>query len=109
MTTFLTVPFAEKDQAKNLGARWNADKKKWYVPPGVDLAPFKKWGAVSEADAVTSSAIATGAKSDRASKQTSMEEIGLTLTGDRYVERSHDCAPWLPCDLCDAPGPAAGQ
>ena len=39
----LKVPFNEKDQAKSLGARWNAEAKLWYVPQGVDAAPFDKW------------------------------------------------------------------
>lgn len=39
----LKVPFNEKDQAKSLGARWNAELKLWYVPPGVDATPFEKW------------------------------------------------------------------
>ena len=39
----LKVPFNEKDQAKSLGARWNAEAKFWYVPQGVDAAPFEKW------------------------------------------------------------------
>lgn len=40
---YLNVPYAEKDQAKALGARWDAPNKKWYAPSGVDLAPFAKW------------------------------------------------------------------
>ncbi len=39
----LKVPFNEKDQAKSLGARGNAEAKLWYVPQGVDAAPFEKW------------------------------------------------------------------
>lgn len=39
----LKVPFNEKDQAKSLGARWNAEAKHWYVPQGVEAAPFEKW------------------------------------------------------------------
>ena len=39
----LKVPFNEKDQAKSLGARWNVEAKLWYVPQGVDAAPFAKW------------------------------------------------------------------
>ena len=39
----LKVPFNEKDQAKSLGARWNAEAKLWYVPEGVDATPFEKW------------------------------------------------------------------
>ena len=39
----LKVPFNEKDQAKSLGARWNAEAKLWYVPQGVEASPFEKW------------------------------------------------------------------
>ena len=39
----LKVPFNEKDQAKSLGARWNAEAKLWYVPQGVDATLFEKW------------------------------------------------------------------
>lgn len=39
----LKVPFSEKDQAKALGARWNAELKQWYVPQGLDATPFEKW------------------------------------------------------------------
>ncbi len=39
----LKVPFNEKDQAKSLGARWNAEAKLWYVPQGVEAALFQKW------------------------------------------------------------------
>ncbi len=42
---FLKVPFAEKDEAKRLGARWDVASKKWYVPNGVDAAPFSRWTA----------------------------------------------------------------
>ena len=41
--TNLKVPFNEKDKAKALGAKWNAELKLWYVPQGVDSTPFKKW------------------------------------------------------------------
>ena len=41
--TILNVPFPAKDQAKSLGAQWHADKKRWVVPAGLDLAPFAAW------------------------------------------------------------------
>ena len=40
---FLVVPFAEKEDAKALGARWDAANRKWYVPQGKDLNAFKRW------------------------------------------------------------------
>lgn len=41
--TYLYVPFADKDQAKELGAKWDNDVKQWYVPEGVAAEPFKQW------------------------------------------------------------------
>jgi hypothetical protein len=41
--TYLNVPFAQKDEAKALGAKWDAAKKKWYVPPGVAVEQFERW------------------------------------------------------------------
>jgi large subunit ribosomal protein L7/L12 len=41
--TFLNVPIEQKDEAKHLGARWNAEVKKWFVPAGVDIDKFTKW------------------------------------------------------------------
>lgn len=40
---FLEVPFAEKDKAKSAGARWDAAKRKWYAPHGIDINQFKRW------------------------------------------------------------------
>ena len=39
----LKVSFAEKDEAKTLGARWDKDLKTWYIPDGVDASLFAKW------------------------------------------------------------------
>jgi hypothetical protein len=41
--TILNVPYAEKEDAKRLGAKWDATRKKWYVPPGLDTEPFSRW------------------------------------------------------------------
>jgi Domain of unknown function (DUF5710) len=63
----LKVPFAEKDQAKSLGARWNGELKVWYVPPGTDSAPFAKWFT----DAAPAASAASPAPKKAASKSTS--------------------------------------
>lgn len=39
----LIVPFAEKDHAKELGARWDPVQRVWFVPPGLSPAPFTRW------------------------------------------------------------------
>jgi hypothetical protein len=41
--TKLNVPYAEKDEARRLGARWDAERKTWYVPSGLLLTVFERW------------------------------------------------------------------
>ena len=41
--TYLAVPYAEKDDAKGLGAKWDRAEKAWFVPAGVSLDAFTPW------------------------------------------------------------------
>lgn len=87
---FLKVPYAEKDEAKALGARWNSQRKLWYVPDGQAAAPFEKWitaGAGAEA--------AAGAKPGRVDSM-----VGKTSIGANYLELKHDCNPFTDCAEC---------
>lgn len=43
MTLLLNVPFNEKDAAKELGAKWNPDIKKWSVWDRREYQKFVKW------------------------------------------------------------------
>jgi hypothetical protein len=48
---YLYVPFEEKAQAKNLGARWDVERKCWYIEREQDPVPFRRWmGGASEVD-----------------------------------------------------------
>ena len=89
MRTNLKVPFAEKDEAKQLGARWDAVKKVWYVQDK-DLAPFARWlpDGLPAPDAPASE----------------RPGGGVFITGARYVETARVCAclPWEVCDKCAA-------
>ena len=40
---YLTCPYADKDSAKALGARWDAGHKKWYITADMDTDAFEKW------------------------------------------------------------------
>ncbi|WP_242695265.1 zincin-like metallopeptidase domain-containing protein [Shewanella sp. 4t3-1-2LB] len=40
---YIAVPFNEKDQAKAAGAKWDKNKKSWYVKPGTDKEVIAKW------------------------------------------------------------------
>lgn len=51
----LVTPFAEKDAAKALGARWDSAEKRWYIVDVADLTPFLRW--IPNMDAATASAI----------------------------------------------------
>ena len=50
----LQVPIAEKDEARQLGARWDPREKVWYVPDGVDPAPLRKWVPLAEQPTIRS-------------------------------------------------------
>lgn len=47
-STYLTVPFREKDEAKALGARWDPAQRSWYAPAGADLDAFRRWLPATE-------------------------------------------------------------
>jgi hypothetical protein len=41
----LMCPYGEKDDVKQLGGLWNNEERQWYVPAGLELAPFSRWNA----------------------------------------------------------------
>lgn len=84
---FLKVPYAEKDEAKALGARWNKDRKAWYVPDGQDLAPFARWASGGD-DAAPSA-------SGRVDSY-----VGKSVAGQHYLALTHDCNPFVACEQC---------
>lgn len=45
----LKVPFSQKDAAKELGARWDATRKIWYVVDPECLEVFSDWMPQAEA------------------------------------------------------------
>lgn len=41
---FVVVPYCDKDEAKSLGARWDAGVKSWYIDlEKIDPDSFAKW------------------------------------------------------------------
>lgn len=44
MRLYLNVPYKEKDEAKSLGAKWNAKVKRWYIDKEpAEYIKFSKW------------------------------------------------------------------
>ncbi len=48
--TYINVPKVEKDEAKSLGAKWDANSICWFVPADIDASLFNKWEKVNEQD-----------------------------------------------------------
>ena len=96
MRTNLKVPFAEKEEAKKLGAKWDATRKIWYVEDKADMAPFSKW-APSRHEA--SGAAEPTAKTSSARNQ---QSTGKFIVGSDYVLQARvcECLPWDVCDKC---------
>lgn len=93
----LKVPFADKEQAKKLGARWDATRKVWYVVSNADLAPFSKWSPTAHDASVVSD---SQSKEVSAGKQ---QATGKVFVGSAYVEhvRICNCLPWDVCEKCE--------
>ncbi|WP_428825361.1 DUF5710 domain-containing protein [Azonexus sp. IMCC34842] len=98
MRTNLQVPFADKDQAKKLGARWDAARKVWYVENKTDMAPFSRWAPSPH---VHSGAGEQPPKSPPGNK---LQAAGKVIVGSDYVvpTRICQCLPWDVCDKCQA-------
>lgn len=92
----LKVPFAEKDEAKKLGARWDAARKLWYVEGKADLTPFARWSPSPHdgAAAAPAPAKAAGRK---------MEASSLVIVGSNYraCQPVCECPPWEVCSRCE--------
>lgn len=88
----LNVPFAEKDEAKQLGARWDAARKVWYIEGKEDLKPFARWLSSDN----------QASQSPRAMDATTQTFTGMTIRGRDYAEypRVCNCPPWEDCEKC---------
>jgi phage/plasmid primase-like uncharacterized protein len=71
---YLAVPFAERAEARRLGARWDGAARRWYAPTGIALSQFMRWGgANAPADPVTAFAAA-------------LSDAGLVLDGPPIMD-----------------------
>ncbi|MGZ8216225.1 DUF5710 domain-containing protein [Methylomagnum sp.] len=85
--TYLSVPYAEKDQAKALGAKWDTSRKKWYVPAGLDLGLFTRWNS--------GDAPPPNAKPSASSSTSAGFETGKAVPGFRSEPRRGDFVPYV--------------
>ena len=57
---YIVVPYEEKNDAKRLGARWDADAESWLVPAGEHPEPFARWRDSNRSRAPGTDTSATG-------------------------------------------------
>lgn len=92
---YLAVPYAQKDEAKALGARWDAGQKKWYVSADKDIGLFAKWPVLSEKpepsqmSATRSSPVQAGNGNDFA-----VQGVMTRATVKDFVAYNGDAPPW---------------
>jgi len=96
----LKIPFAEKDQAKKLGARWDAARKLWYIEGNVDPALFSRWQPTPHDGSTDQPPVPR--PRDAARLETAKVQVG-----SRYVAlpRVCDCLPWDDCEKCRLQAP----
>jgi hypothetical protein len=106
---FLKVPFDEKDQAKELGAKWDKDQKAWYVPYR-NKAVFERWmpddlldrqRAISAAPAVVVPQID---RSSLTSRQENRALVDLVVAG--YLEKASALESMLAAEVSRLEPPA---
>lgn len=101
--TYLTVPFSQKDKAKALGARWDSAQRQWFVPAGLELAPFQAWlpasHAVNPASASSSRDLITPVERHPVEKPNGVS-LSQLLTGvERAVAQAYQQGVWTRVDV----------
>lgn len=93
----LVTPFAEKDAAKVLGARWDSKTKNWYINDVVDLTPFLRW--IPDADKATEN-VGTGTQPQPAPRKTPSSQNKAGHAIKPAIEVPHCGCHVLPWEDC---------
>ncbi|MDY0215046.1 MAG: zincin-like metallopeptidase domain-containing protein [Bacilli bacterium] len=85
--TFLSVPYAEKEIAKQYGAKWDKDQKLWYAPAGADFQKLSQFSPeIVETKAIANSLIPTDQREVLAEFKKALEDRGLIINGDPIMD-----------------------
>lgn len=110
--TYLTTTFAEKEKVKALGAKFDFDSKRWFVPAGLALERFKPWLPAEAVPAQAASAqrdlAAAGPNLDAPAEATTLPAVqrGIALSElmqgvRRAVEGAFREGVWTRLELVD--------
>ena len=94
--TYLNLPYAQKDAAKSLGARWDPTQKKWYVSANVDISLFNAWRIESVSDLVNIQDLLTTPKDSLPVIAGKKPQVGaVTFPRDKnFVAYDGELPPW---------------
>jgi hypothetical protein len=97
--TYLNVPYAQKDAAKALGARWDAANKKWYVAADKDIALFSQWlpqnGGVELSESSTNRSNSSTPSTQKSVSANNTSPSVTTYAADKnFVAYNGDAPPW---------------
>lgn len=94
----LVTPFAEKDAAKALGARWDSTKKLWYIVDVADLTPFLRW--IPNLEAATQESVGSDAQATRPAEAGQIRRSARVITTSAVAVAHCGCKvrPWEDCD-----------
>lgn len=97
----LVTPFADKEKAKALGARWDSAQRLWYIVDIVDLTPFMRW--IPDMNTATDSSLGEGGpaapKPPKPPKASPKQPKAPASTQSSRVVPHCGCAvlPWEAC------------
>ncbi|HNV60418.1 MAG TPA: DUF5710 domain-containing protein [Rhodoferax sp.] len=99
----LVTPFAEKDAAKALGARWDSTKKLWYIVDVADLTPFLRW--IPNLEAATSGLASTDAQPTLPAETRQIKRSAGIITTSVVAAVHCGCSvlPWKDCEHTAVP------
>lgn len=107
MTTYLDVPFHQKDVAKALGARWDPAARKWYAPAGVELMRFDAWLPASAPPAPAVAAAGQSAGAAPAGRELAPATKGIPLSQllagvAQAIAQAYNAGVWTRVEVVEA-------
>jgi hypothetical protein len=99
----LITPFAEKNAVKELGARWDAAKKLWYITDVADLTPFLRW--IPNLEAATEDSAVSAKRQSTISEKTPAKQSKGVITKSTLEVPHCGCSvlPWEDCEHSATP------
>ena len=98
----LVTPFAEKDAAKALGARWDSTRKLWYIVDAADLTPFLRW--IPNLEAASPSSVGSDIQATRQDEARQIRRSAGVVTTSVVATGHCGCnaLPWEDCEHSNA-------